>query len=86
MKGRGDGDAMKLQTSGLARRGPDGKMQDPVMYKCKDRRKGSAGLPSSVGWFGSGVKGTECRQGETIQQNQVNWRATSNRRHLLRER
>ena len=56
------------------------------MYKCKDRRKGSAGLPSSVGWFGSGVKGTECRQGETIQQNQVNWRATSNRRHLLRER
>jgi len=53
---------MKLQTSGLARRGPNFKRQDRMMYNCRDRRKGSADLPSSVGWFGGSVDGTECRQ------------------------
>ena len=28
-----------------------------VMYNCRDRRKGSADLPSSVGWFGGSVDG-----------------------------
>ena len=28
-----------------------------MIYKFGDRRKGSADLPSSVGWFGGSVKG-----------------------------
>jgi len=31
------------------------------------------------------VKGTECKYRETVQQDQVNWWATSNRGHVLRE-
>jgi len=27
-----------------------------VMYKCKDRREGSADLPSDMGWLGGSVK------------------------------
>jgi len=48
-RGRGVGDAMKLQTSELARRRMRGKIH--IMYKCKDRREGSADLQSKRGVF-----------------------------------
>ena len=32
-----------------------------MMYNCRDRRKGSADLPSSVGWFGGSVDGERMR-------------------------
>ena len=43
-------DTMKLQTSGLARRGPDNERKGPSdVHLCKDRRRGSVDFPSSVG-------------------------------------
>lgn len=55
MRGRGVKNA--IQTSGVACRGRNMGRKVRVMYRCKDRREGSADLPSSVGWCGGSLKG-----------------------------